>query len=366
MPRTLARRHIVGTAPLERSTWLSWAKVVSIAAVVLIHVTAANAVVDGAWDYGLGRVAILLNRGSLFAVPVFVMISGALVLDPSRYHGARPFLAKRALRLVPAIIFWHLFYFVLRNVVLGWDTSVREYVALTLNGSAFTALYFFWIVLGLSLISPILIPWIASASRRQIAIAGLGLAMLPGLTVATAAMRGRAEVWVDTPWTWWVFYLGLYVLGWALRPVVLRGAGLLVGCLAFVLLGAYGAYAWYGEAVPSEIRSVMASGYYNLVMVPYAALALVLLHSFAEILRRHERIARVFTRRRGRLLGDATLGVFALHMTLVSVLVPTGLLGDSRHTTSWLELALRYLAVLVGTYTIVLVLRKVPIVRRVL
>ncbi|MCG8151031.1 acyltransferase family protein, partial [Pimelobacter simplex] len=61
------------------------------------------------WYFGL-----IIDLGSTWCVPVFVMISGALLLDP-RAHVGGPgiFLRKRALRLVPALVVWHLVYLLL-------------------------------------------------------------------------------------------------------------------------------------------------------------------------------------------------------------------------------------------------------------
>ena len=112
-------------------------------------------------------------------------------------------------------------------------TDFRTLAQLVLTGRLWTALYFLWIVLGLALVTPLLVPWIASATRRAQIAAGLALAAVPALTVLTVPVRTdvlwKADMsWVETPWTWWIPYLGYYVLGFALRDVVLRGWRLLL------------------------------------------------------------------------------------------------------------------------------------------
>ena len=134
-------RARVRFVPGAASNWLSWAKVFAIAAVISVHNSGGNAAAPGAREHWLGRAAIYLDLGAVFAVPLFVMISGALLLDPARYQGARTFLKRRAWRLVPAIIFWHVFYFLFLRYFMGRDVSLRHYAVLTLNGQAFFGLF---------------------------------------------------------------------------------------------------------------------------------------------------------------------------------------------------------------------------------
>ena len=71
--------------PPTRTAWMDAARVVAIVAVVLIHVLAPTvegrgvAVGSAPW-----WVADVLNSANRWCVPVFLMISGALALDPAR------------------------------------------------------------------------------------------------------------------------------------------------------------------------------------------------------------------------------------------------------------------------------------------
>lgn len=84
----------VASSPAS-TAWISWLRFVAITGVVTIHSVGGTAAMAGARDTLRGKLAILLDIGAIFAVPVFVMISGALVLDPARYRGPRDFLRKR-------------------------------------------------------------------------------------------------------------------------------------------------------------------------------------------------------------------------------------------------------------------------------
>lgn len=91
-----------------RKIYIDYLRAAATIAVIFIHSTAV-------W-YGRIReidqiswwIANILNAASRFAVPVFVMISGAVLLGNSMTVG--DFYRKRAFRLVPPIIFWSIFY----------------------------------------------------------------------------------------------------------------------------------------------------------------------------------------------------------------------------------------------------------------
>src|SRR5262245_13238400 len=60
--------------------YLSWLRVLAIVAVVSIHTTGLTMTQEGLRGSAVWWVAAAVNVGSTWAVPVFVMISGALLL----------------------------------------------------------------------------------------------------------------------------------------------------------------------------------------------------------------------------------------------------------------------------------------------
>ena len=75
-------------------------------------------------------------------------------------------------------------------------------------------------------------------------------------------------------------------------------------------------------------------------------------------------LARPAVLRRVSPLGDATMGIFALHYLVLLVGLDSGLLGEP--VDSWQVLVGRFVAVSVVTTALVLALRRVPLVRVVL
>ena len=352
--------------PAAATAWMSWLRVMSIAAVVTIHTVGGNAVAPNARETLTGQLAILLDLGGIFAVPVFVMLSGATMLDPARHSAPWPFIRKRLARLLPAIIFWHLWYFAIRVIVLDQDLPLSKALQQTMNGHLYAALYFFWIVLGLSVIAPVLIPFVRENGRRGALIAGVAASLMTTLTMSTYAFREATVVFADTAWTWWIPYLGFFLLGYGLRRVVLRGLGLSAAVVGTIAFGFLITWQWRNPDAPTWLQEGAPVSYYGIGVLVYSCLVYL---SFQGLIQPDGPL-RLLTGPRairlGRLLGDATLGVYALHLTVLLILRRGGWIGGEDPSSSGEAMLLRILFVLVVTYAIVLTLRRVPFIRRVL
>ena len=95
-------------ANVSRKIWIEYLRLVGVLGVITIHATARyfNDFRNiGLYDW---MFANILNAFSRFSVPIFVMISGCVLLG--RNYGIRDFYIKRGIRIIPPFIFWSLFY----------------------------------------------------------------------------------------------------------------------------------------------------------------------------------------------------------------------------------------------------------------
>lgn len=348
----------------EPLDWVTRLRVLAILGVVSIHNAAPNASATGARDTLVGHLAIALDLAFIFAVPLFVMLSGTLLLDPRGFTTSGAFVRKRALRIVPPLVFWHASYVVLGGVLSGSWPGVGKLARDVVTGKVAVHLYFFWIVLGLALLTPVLVRWVAATNRREWLVGGLAGVAVPVLTAVTTELRDEPMTFVHTAWTWWVPYLGVFILGWALRGVVLRGpalAGAVVVAAGLVVLIIW---QWRNPAAPDWLHTIAPVNYYG----PTVTLLTVLVFLVGQAARRrHGPVGGLGRRGFGRLveeLGGATLGIFALHLAVLQLVIEWEWLGPA--ATSAALLLVRYAVVLALTVAIVLPLRRVPYVRAVL
>lgn len=290
-------------------------RVVAIVGVVAIHVSGLVVSADALAEKPVWWLAHVLNSGSRFCVPLFVMVSGALLLRPSRPETARDFFRRRLDRLLPALLVWYLVYILFSRFVVGNDHSVGEVLALVLAGRTYTALYFFWLILGLYLATPALRKLLAGLDGPQLLAAGALLTTLAVASGTTNAFVHRFSS-VDTTatpnaLTYWIPYVGYFVLGAALShgPVARQVAPWAGGVLA--LATTVSVLETTGRT-PSFLGWLAPVDYFGpFVAVATVALFLLgasLLHPVSEPASR-DRVVQS--------LGGLTLGVFAVHLIVL-------------------------------------------------
>ena len=355
--------------PGADTAWLSWLRVVAICGVIAIHTLGTNAAEPNAHHTMRGLVAIVLDLGSAYTVPVFVMVSGAMLLDPARFTTARDFLRKRALRLLPAVLFWNLAYYVFRELTTSHHLTLKSALGMALEGNLYKHLYFFWIVLGLSLITPILIPYIRESPRGTVIASGLCLCAVPALAVASKGLRQAQVGFDENAFTWWVPYLGFFVLGYGLRGVTLRGRWLLAAVAAAGAMAALTIWQWQNPAA-ARLNNYSPPSYYSVTGIVFALVVYVAFKGVVSPSGPLRVLCRPKAVRVGRLLGDATLGVFGLHFMVLVGARRLGLSGAENRLagpapTTHHELLLLLVVTLV-TWMAVLILRRAPLLHRVL
>ena len=137
----------------ERKVYLDVLRTLAIFSVVVIHVAANNwySVDVASLDWQVFNVADSLVRWS---VPMFVMISGELFLDPSRELPIRKLYSKNVLRIVIAFIVWSVAYVLFGLYVTDSIHTKSEIFAHFVKGEYH--LWFLWMIVGLYIVPPIL------------------------------------------------------------------------------------------------------------------------------------------------------------------------------------------------------------------
>lgn len=99
------------------------------------------------------------DAAARWCVPVFVMISGALLLNPDKNDGFRRFYQRRAWRVVPPMVFWSVFYLLwgawmyhLQEVEMDLAAWARKIT----GGEPYYHLWYLYMLAGLYLFAPYL------------------------------------------------------------------------------------------------------------------------------------------------------------------------------------------------------------------
>ncbi len=349
----------------SRLAWVAYLRVLAILAVVAIHVSGlvvAKASLQWEPVWWAGQV---LRQVSRWSVPMFVMISGALLLRPKAMDvPLAAFYRKRLNRIVPALLVWHVVYLAFTQLVLRQGSSLKSMATAFLLGRTYTALYFFWLILGLYLMAPLL--WRMVAGRAWRERLGIALALTAFATswttlnsgLTAAGVKGLAPVY--TVLTYWVPYVGYFLLGAVLVEATLsrRATWIWSGVLVATTALTFWQSVW---PRPSRWLSIVAPpGYFGwFVALGCVALFLVARSWFAE----GSRWARPPLGRWIDSLGERTLGVFAVHLLVLYALQRLSGIGTTVTTVT--ELVFLYVGTAVGAFTVSWLLSRLPLARRI-
>ena len=162
---------------------------------------------------------------SVVCVPLFVMLSGYLLLQPQKIHEPiRVFMKKRFTRIGLAFGFWSVVYFAWSHYVHHQPLSFNYIVQGLLTGPYYH-FWFLYLIAGLYLITPILRVIITYGERKilkyMIFIWFLGASVLP-LFQLTTGFTVNVNLVLIAGWIGY-FLLGAYLAGVHVRTPILIG-----------------------------------------------------------------------------------------------------------------------------------------------
>jgi len=149
-----------------REVWLDYLRVSACFLVMVVHATEPF--------YLGGDGALVLTATDAFwvsvfeglarcCVPVFVLVSSYLQFP--LHYSTGEFFRRRALRILPPMLFWTLVY------AFVWGEPVANLKGLLLNFNyAAGHLWFVYMLCGLYLIMPLLSPWARQVGRRELSV----------------------------------------------------------------------------------------------------------------------------------------------------------------------------------------------------
>ena len=319
-------------------------------AVVAIHYFKDNAQQTDLFVYNC------FPQWSHFAVPVFLMISGYLLLNPEKtidYKKAIGKYAKRiaiVLLLIGSIYAYMELFFASRSFSLS---DVGEAVYLTIIGKTWDHMWYLYTLIGIYLVLPVLKPMYQSLSTRTIdcflIILFLFLSVLPVIKRATGFSIG-----IPLPIS--SIFLFYFILGGRLRTIkhIICFDKTLVMAL-LMLLPIIFTYCTY--MLNFNILAII-SGYTSPIIV-FLALSVFMLFRTNETL--YEK--RVNSIGGGKIIlhiSNNSFGIYVFHMLWINFLYKVIGINPLEHSTFLLIPII--LLVLVASDLTTMIYRKIPVV----
>jgi surface polysaccharide O-acyltransferase-like enzyme len=281
-------------------------------------------------------------------VPVFIMITGATLLP--RREPLSVYFRKRALRIIPPLLFWSVFY-------LGWRSYRGEHITnwllAILKGPTMYHLWYFYALIGMYLFIPVLrIFFMGSTKNEQTWFIWIWLAV--------CSFIPSAQILLD-----YSFNIGHFLD--EIDPVRIFDLGYFSGLAGYLVLGAFaagsksttktGLYIFMaGTAATIALRMVCAhygksSDFFSDNFSPTLIAAGYGLFIAITSMKPGPSSKLLIT------LGECTLGIYGLHVFIIQFLLTHGI--TLTMIDPWIMIPLMSSAVFVLTFGIVYLLRLV-------
>lgn len=139
----------------KRYYYMDWLRVLAIFAVVGVHVVSkiinTGSTDDWEWQY-----ANAIDSAIRWCVPVFFMLSGALLLTVKKDEPIGSFYKKRLTKVIIPLVFWSGIYLVYQIYEQGESFTLWQMTKLFLADDIYYHLWFLYVIIGLYIMAPFL------------------------------------------------------------------------------------------------------------------------------------------------------------------------------------------------------------------
>ena len=264
------------------------------------------------------------NSASRWAVPVYIMLSGSLLLDPARAETPPQFYRKRLARLGIAIAFWTVFFMLFTVYYLqlyGINTNINVWHELLL-GKPYAHLHFIFRIAGLYAFTPMFRIFLRHAPKHIVTLAVVICLGLSCLNSVADGFTGTEE----SAFIRFVPFIGYYLAGYLLRDKkltrrALMGCWLLAVACVFLLAGGTQLLVeTFGNDKLYPSKSYLLYDFLSPVRIALGiSVWLIFVNTFDERWL-HSRPSKFIS----RWLAPATLGIYLVHPLFREVLYVNG------------------------------------------
>ena len=294
------------------------------------------------------------------AVPLFIMLSGMLLLQPAKLNESLGvFFKKRLNRIALPFVFWGIAYFAWRAFVNGETLTTNSIVQGVLTGP-YNHFWFLYLIVGLYLLTPVLRVLVAYVKRRTFSFLMilwfLGTAIVPLLGLFSDYSL-NANVFIITGWLGY-FLLGAYFLKTRVRPIILYT--IMTLGYTWTIIGTYLIVGTIGEHVSQFFYDAASFSMIGASVALFLLLSMVPSHTLEERFPRGNRVLR--------LISQNTIPIYLFHVMVLESL-QKGFFGFQISLSTMnpvLEIPLITVTTLLICLAVILPLKKIPIVKRLL
>ena len=333
-------------------------RTIAIISVIAIHAT-NEAIMPQMTQLDFYRWSIVNVYQALFRVaglPLFVMLTGFLLLQPEKYsESLSTFFKKRWNRLAVCVFFFGILYFIWDFTVKNQPFTTNYVIQSLLSVGPYYHFWYLYMIVGLYLLTPILRALIPNLSKKLFIY--FAVIWFTGITlVSLVPMFGFT---FSTDMFPLLGFLGYFVLGAFLPKIKVKTKYLIIFIIAGIIAISVGTYymAWFGNPKLYFFQEYLSP----FVIVTSMMLFVVLFKTTPGRLEKKIKL-RVLV----NTISDYTLPIFLLHPIIMESL-QNGYFGfaiNGNVINQVIEVPILTFATLAICLGIIIPVSKIPIVKK--
>lgn len=288
-----------------------------------------------------------------WCVPVFIMVSGALLLKTNREEPLPSFFKRRATKVLLPFLIWSIAFYIYGQMRSGDPLTFKGFTEEFLNNNIYFHLWFMYMIVALYLVTPIFRVFVQRAKPETIRYFLLLWFLISFIPVINHFTALDIPNYVKAASS----YIGFFVLGYYLNTYgmkkTMRRSIYILALLGFVITAVGTFYATAGN-----------NGHFDGIFYDYYR-PNVILEALGVYLFFQERMKNYKNTKSSRLivqLSNASFGVYLLHPIIRNFFF--GYINIQSHTI--FAVAGVALLTLLSSFLLILLLRKVPVIKKII
>lgn len=341
----------------DRLVYIDILRILSIFSVIVIHsatsiYTKFNSVSIDWWIIG-----DFYASSSRWAVPIMVMIGGTLLLDKD--YTIKTFFKKRFNRVLIPFLFWGIIYTIwiywnkiIASKPLPWFAIIKSFI----TGPVYYHLWFVYMIFGIYLVTPILRVYVKNADLDNIKYFLIIWFISNGIIAYTDKI---ANIKISVETYFFTGYVGYFLLGYYLNKIRLNkkqiGYIYIIGLIGLMI-----------TVIGTTMLSIDKGNYvrtFNRYLGPSMIMVSIGIFVFIknikwDILLNNERLNKIIID-----ASAVSFGVYLIHALILDILRSLNL--DVTLFNPILSIPLMAIGVAIISYTTIKLMKKLPIIGRV-
>ncbi len=331
-------------------------RIIAIFMVVAIHSHVAPVAINhGSVEW---FVVLLMQTICLISVPLFFMVSGALLLSEEKETSVSELYKSRLPKQAVPFIVWSIIYVVARILMGKISLSLSAFTSL-LHEPAYYQFWFMYTLLAIYLLLPIIQTLIKHCDKKKFEyILVLWAVFCIAVPIVSRYVPGF-KISEHVGLVLCEGYIGYFLLGHYLRKYKSEIKPK-TGAVCW-LIGAIGTFTFAAvEFITTKKAGVTYTGFvYQAYLTPFVALS-----SCGAFVTFSNRRYELKEKAQGVVVAISSLsiGVYYIHMLVLTVLEKIGVTGDNNILVLGVKIIATYVISLIGAF----VISKIPVVRKIL